>query len=99
MPALERSKSEVPRVISRTYPLAPAIDEVLAAIAQRRRRVSYPRWFLKVLPVRQLLGSAWVERRTAKSTAESMQDYEQLVAERGASAASASERTRELAGL
>jgi NAD(P)-dependent dehydrogenase (short-subunit alcohol dehydrogenase family) len=99
MPALERSKSEVPRVISRTYPLAPAIDEVLAAIAQRRRRVSYPKWFLKVLPLRQLLASARVERRGARNAAESMQEYERLVAERGAGAASASERTRELAGL
>src|SRR5688500_11525292 len=57
MPLLQRAKAEMPRAISRTYPLPPAIDEVVAAIAQRRRRVAYPRWFLKALPLRQLLVS------------------------------------------
>jgi NAD(P)-dependent dehydrogenase (short-subunit alcohol dehydrogenase family) len=99
MPILQRAKAEMPRALSRTYPLPPAIDEVVAAIAQRRRRVSYPRWFLKVLAVRQLLASPLAERRSGKSTAEAMREYERMVAERGASAASASERTRELAGL
>jgi len=99
MPILQRAKAEMPRALSRTYPLPPAIDEVVAAIAQRRRRVSYPRWFLKLLAVRQLLASPLAERRSGKSTAEAMREYERMVAERGASAASASERTRELAGL
>lgn len=99
MPLLKRSKAEMPKVLARTYPLPPAIDEVVAAIAERRRRVSYPRWFLKVLPIRQLLASKLAERQTAKSAPEAMREYERMVAERGASAASASERTRELAGL
>jgi hypothetical protein len=99
MPLLERSKTEVPNVISRTYPLAPAIDEVAAAIAERRRRVAYPKWFLRILPLRQLLTSPMLERRSAKTVAESEAEYEQMIAERGAAAMSASERTRELAGL
>ena len=99
MPILQRAKAEMPRALSRTYPLPPAIDEVVAAIAQRRRRVSYPRWFLKALAVRQLLASPLAERRSGKSTAEAMREYERMVAERGATAASASERTRQLAGL
>jgi hypothetical protein len=89
----------MPRVLSRTYPLPAAIDEVVAAIAQRRRRVAYPRWFLKTLPLRQLLASPLAERRAAKVVPESIREYERLVAERGASAASASERTRDLVGL
>jgi NAD(P)-dependent dehydrogenase (short-subunit alcohol dehydrogenase family) len=99
MPLLQRAKAEMPRFLSRTYPLPPAIDEVVAAIAERRRRVAYPRWFLKALAVRQVLASPLAERRSAKSVPEVMREYELMVAERGVSAASATERTRELAGL
>jgi NAD(P)-dependent dehydrogenase (short-subunit alcohol dehydrogenase family) len=99
MPLLQRAKAEMPRVLSRTYPLPPAIDEVVAAIAERRRRVAYPRWFTKLIPLRQLFVSRLAERRTAKAAPDAMREYERLVAERGASAASATERTRELAGL
>jgi NAD(P)-dependent dehydrogenase (short-subunit alcohol dehydrogenase family) len=99
MPLMRRAKADMPSFLSRTYPLPPAIDEVVAAIAQRRRRVAYPRWFLKALAIRQLLVSRPVERRAAKGAAEAIREYEQIVAERGDAAASATERTRELAGL
>jgi NAD(P)-dependent dehydrogenase (short-subunit alcohol dehydrogenase family) len=99
MPLLQRAKADMPRALSRTYPLPPAIDEVVRAIAQRRRRVAYPRWFLKALPLRQLLASRLAERQAGKAMPDGIREYEQMVAERGASAASASERTRELAGL
>jgi NAD(P)-dependent dehydrogenase (short-subunit alcohol dehydrogenase family) len=99
MPLLQRAKAEMPRPLARTYPLAPAIDEVVKAIAERRRRVAYPRWFLKALPMRQLFASAMAERQAAKAMPNAIHEHEQLVAERGASAASASERTRRLAGL
>jgi NAD(P)-dependent dehydrogenase (short-subunit alcohol dehydrogenase family) len=99
MPLLQRAKAEMPSFLSRTYPLPPAIDEVVAAIAERRRRVAYPRWFLKALALRQLMASPLSERRAGKSTAEAMLAYDEMVAERGAEAASATERTRELAGL
>jgi NAD(P)-dependent dehydrogenase (short-subunit alcohol dehydrogenase family) len=99
MPGLERAKSRAPRPFARTYPLAPAIDEVAAAIVERRRRVAYPRWFLKLLPLRQAFASKFVERQTAKGVPEAMQEFDQLIAERGARAASASQRTRDLAGL
>ncbi len=99
MPLMQRARAEMPRAIARTYPLPPAIDEVVAAIAERRRRVAYPRWFLKTLPLRQLLASKWAERRAGKTVPEAIREYERLTAERGASAASASERTRQLADL
>jgi NAD(P)-dependent dehydrogenase (short-subunit alcohol dehydrogenase family) len=99
MPLLQRAKAEMPRVLSRTYPLPPAIDEVVAAIVERRRRVAYPRWFTKMIPLRQVFASRMAERRTAKAAPDAIREYERLVAERGASAASATERTRELAGL
>jgi NAD(P)-dependent dehydrogenase (short-subunit alcohol dehydrogenase family) len=99
MPLLQRVKTEMPSVLSRTYPLPPAIDEVVAAIAERRRRVSYPRWFVKTIAVRQLLASRLAERESAKHVPDAIREHERLVAERGASAASASERTRELAGF
>jgi NAD(P)-dependent dehydrogenase (short-subunit alcohol dehydrogenase family) len=99
MPLLQRARKEMPKALSRTYPLAPAIDEVVAAIAERRRRVAYPRWFLKALAARQFFASALAERRAAKTVPDAMREYEQMVEERGAAAASASERTRELAGL
>jgi NAD(P)-dependent dehydrogenase (short-subunit alcohol dehydrogenase family) len=99
MPLLQRAKAEMPSLFSRTYPLPPAIDEVVNAIAERRRRVSYPRWFLKALAVRQLFASRGAARRSAKTVPNAVREYERLVEERGASAASASERTRELAGL
>jgi NAD(P)-dependent dehydrogenase (short-subunit alcohol dehydrogenase family) len=99
MPLLQRAKADMPRPLSRTYPLPPAIDEVVAAIAERRRRVAYPRWFLKALPLRQLLASPLAERQAGKAAPEAIREYERLVAERGASAASATERTRQLAGL
>jgi NAD(P)-dependent dehydrogenase (short-subunit alcohol dehydrogenase family) len=98
-PMMRRAKAEVPRLFSRTYPLSPAIDEVVTAIAQRRRRVAFPRWFLKLVPLRQLFASRWAERRAGRNVPEALREHEQLVAERGASAASASERTRELARL
>jgi NAD(P)-dependent dehydrogenase (short-subunit alcohol dehydrogenase family) len=99
MPLLQRAKAEMPRFLSRTYPLPPAIDEVVAAIADRRRRVAYPRWFLKALAIRQLMASPLAERRAGRSAADAIREYDEMVAERGASAASATERTRELAGL
>jgi len=99
MPLLERAKAEMPRFLARTYPLPPAIDEVVAAIAQRRRRVSYPRWFLKALPLRQLFVSRLAERRIEKTVPEAIREYEQRVAENGATAASTTERTRQVSGL
>ena len=98
-PLLERAKAGMPNFLSRTYPLAPAVDEVVAAIAERRRRVAYPRWFLKALPLRQVFASRWAERRAARTVPDALREYERAVEERGASAASASERTREIAGL
>jgi NAD(P)-dependent dehydrogenase (short-subunit alcohol dehydrogenase family) len=99
MPLLQRAKAEMPKVFSRTYPLAPAIDELAAAIAERRRRISYPRWFLKTLPIRQLYASRVAERRTSKLAAESLAEWDRIAAEGGVAAASASERTRDLAGI
>jgi NAD(P)-dependent dehydrogenase (short-subunit alcohol dehydrogenase family) len=99
MPLLQKAKSEMPSVFSRTYPLAPAIDEVAAAIAERRRRVTYPKWFLRILPLRQLFASPFAERQTGKGGAQALEEYDRLVAERGAGAVAASERTRDLAGL
>jgi NAD(P)-dependent dehydrogenase (short-subunit alcohol dehydrogenase family) len=99
MPMLRRAKAEMPQFLARTYPLPPAIDEVVAAIGERRRRVAYPRWFLKALAVRQFFASPIAERQSQKTMPDAMREYEQLVAERGATAASATERTRELAGL
>jgi NAD(P)-dependent dehydrogenase (short-subunit alcohol dehydrogenase family) len=99
MPLIQRAKAEMPRPLSRTYPLPPAIEEVVAAIAERRRRVAYPRWFLKALAIRQLLASPLSERRAGKTMPEAISEYDRMVAERGATAASATERTRELAGL
>jgi NAD(P)-dependent dehydrogenase (short-subunit alcohol dehydrogenase family) len=99
MPLLKQARAKVPKPFSRTYPLAPAIEEVVAAIAKRRRRIAYPRWFLKALVVRQLFASALVERQSAKNAVDAMGEYDRLIAERGASAAAATERTRQLAGL
>jgi NAD(P)-dependent dehydrogenase (short-subunit alcohol dehydrogenase family) len=98
-PLLQRAKSEMPSFLSRTYPLPPAIGEVVAAIAERRRRVAYPRWFLKALGLRQLFVSPQAERRAARNVPDAIREYDRMAAEQGASAASASERTRELAGL
>ena len=99
MPSIERAKARMPRAFARTYPLGPAVDEVARAIAERRRRVAYPRWFLRLLPIRQLLASGPFERRAAEGVPEAMRDYEQRVAELGETGASATERTREVAGL
>jgi NAD(P)-dependent dehydrogenase (short-subunit alcohol dehydrogenase family) len=99
MPMMGRARSEMPGFMGRTYPLAPAIDEVAAAIAGRRRRVSYPKWFVRALPLRQLFTAPFVERAAAKRFNETAGEYEKLLAERGAREMSASERTRELAGL
>jgi len=99
MPQMDRGRARLPQAFARTYPLAPAVEEVLAAIADRRRRVAYPKWFLRLLPVRQLFASKLFENQAAKGVPEAMADYERLIAERGASGAAASQRTRELAGL
>ncbi len=99
MPGGDRARQRVPGPFARTYPLGPAVDEVVAAITERRRRVAYPKWFLKLLPLRQLFASRLLEREAAKEVPEAEREYEQRIAERGASAAAATERTRELAGL
>lgn len=99
MPLMERSKSRLPGPFARTYPLAPAVDELVQAIVERRRRVAYPRWFLRLLPLRQLFASALFERAAARDVLESSAEYERVVAERGVTQAGVSERTRELAGL
>ena len=51
MPQMDRARDRLPRAFARTYPLEPAIDEVVAAISERRRRVAYPKWFLRLLPL------------------------------------------------
>ena len=99
MPMLQRAKAEMQSFLGRTYPLPPAIDEIVAAIAGRRRRVAYPRWFVKALALRQLVASPFAERRSAKTVPEAMREYERLAAERGIQAAAATERTREIAGI
>lgn len=99
MPQMDRARERLPRAFAKTYPLAPAVDEVVAAIADRRRRVAYPKWFLRLLPLRQAFASKVFEQQAAKGVPEAMADYEALIAERGAGGAAASERTRELAGL
>ena len=71
----------------------------MAAIAERRRRVAYPRWCLKALALRQLLASPLAERQASRFVPEAMRDYDRLVAERGVKGAAATERTRDLAGL
>jgi len=99
MPMLQRAKAEMPRFLGRTYPLPPAIDAIVDGIAERRRRVAYPRWFTKALAFRQLVVSPVAERRSARTVPEAMAEYERLVAERGVTGAAATERTREIAGL
>ncbi|HEY1522949.1 MAG TPA: short-chain dehydrogenase/reductase [Solirubrobacteraceae bacterium] len=99
LPGGERGRQRVPGPFAKTYPLAPAVEEVVAAIVERRRRVAYPRWFLKLLPLRQFFASKVVERGAAREVPEAEREYEQAVAERGAVAAGASQRTRDLAGL
>jgi NAD(P)-dependent dehydrogenase (short-subunit alcohol dehydrogenase family) len=99
MPMLQRARDRMPDFLGRKYPLGPAMDEVVAAIAERRRRVAYPPWFTKALAIRQLLASPIAERRTAETVPEAMAEYERMVAEKGAEGASATERTREVAGL
>jgi NAD(P)-dependent dehydrogenase (short-subunit alcohol dehydrogenase family) len=99
MPRMEAARSKMPKLFAQTYPLPPAIDEVVVAIAERRRRVAYPRWFLRLLPLRQLFVSRALERRAAKEVPDAVAEYERLMAERGESAAAATERTRELAGI
>jgi NAD(P)-dependent dehydrogenase (short-subunit alcohol dehydrogenase family) len=99
LPGGERSREGIPGPFAKTYPLAPAVDEVVAAITERRRRVSYPKWFLRLLPLRQFFASKAVERGAARRVPEAEREYERAVAERGGAAAGASQRTRELAGL
>jgi NAD(P)-dependent dehydrogenase (short-subunit alcohol dehydrogenase family) len=99
LPGGERSRRRVPGPFAKTYPLAPAVDEVVAAISERRRRVAYPKWFLRLLPLRQFFASALVERGAAREVPEAEREYERAVAERGAAAAGASERTRQIARL
>ncbi len=94
-----RARNRIPGPFAKTYPLAPAVEEVVAAIAERRRRVAYPRWFLPMLPLRQLFASRLVEREAAKEVPDAEREYEQAIAERGAEAAAATERTRRVAGL
>ena len=101
MPLLQRATrraAELPR--AEPTRSAPAIDEVVAAIARapppgRLPALVHPGpWAL-----RQLFASRLSERRAAQEVPQAMADYEQLIAEKGVEGASATERTREIAGL
>jgi len=99
MPRMDAARDQMPKLIGQTYPLAPAIEEIVAGIAERRRRIAYPRWFLRVLPFRHVLASRLFERRAVREVPEAMREYERVIAERGESGAAATERTRDLAGI
>lgn len=99
LPLLQRAAADLPRPLARTYPLPPAVEELVSAIAQRRRRVAYPRWVLKLIPLRQFFASSLAERQSGKTAPAALREYERVADERGASAASASDRTRDLARL
>jgi NAD(P)-dependent dehydrogenase (short-subunit alcohol dehydrogenase family) len=99
MPAFQRVKDSLPRALGRTYPLDPAIDQLASAITARERRVAYPNWVLSLLPVRQLFASGALERFAARSGADAIGEYQRIADQAGAGAASASERTRQVAGL
>jgi NAD(P)-dependent dehydrogenase (short-subunit alcohol dehydrogenase family) len=99
LPVMSLGKERTPGPFGRTYPLAPAIEELAAGIAQRRRRIAYPKWFLALLPLRQLFASRLVERQSAKAAAEVASEYQRASQERGSVAAAVTERTRDLAGL
>ena len=100
MPLLQRAKAEMPRA---------ALAHLSAAAGDRRGRGrdrgAPPAGRLPALvPEGARAAPAasrrrWPSARRARAMPEAMREYEQMVAERGASAASASERTRELAGL
>ncbi len=99
MPLMATARSKMPSFLSRTYPLAPAIDELAAGIALRRRRIAYPPWFLKALAARQAFASALVERAAVKQAVDTLDEYERVVAERGSRITSSTERTRSVAGI
>jgi NAD(P)-dependent dehydrogenase (short-subunit alcohol dehydrogenase family) len=99
LPGMGTARDRMPKLIGQTYPLPPAIEEIAAGIAERRRRIAYPKWFRAVLPFRHLLVSPLLERGAARDVPEAMREYERLIAERGESAAAATERTRDLAGI
>jgi len=99
LPSLERGRRELPGVLRHTYPVTPAIDQLVAGIVTRRRRIAYPRWFLKTLAFRQLFASEVSERVAGRGVAHSLAEHERLVAERGARAISSTARTRALGGL
>ncbi len=99
MPKFEGGRSEIPRILARRYPVAPAVDQLVAGIVDRRRRIAYPRWALRSLPLRQLFASALSERVAGRGVAQALAKHERLVAEHGARAVSSTARTRELGGL
>ena len=99
LPGAERSRKRVPGPFAKTYPLAPRWMRWWRRSPSAGGASPTPGGFSELLPLRQMFASEVVERGAAKEVPEAEREYEQAVAERGAAAAGASERTRRVAGL
>jgi NAD(P)-dependent dehydrogenase (short-subunit alcohol dehydrogenase family) len=66
MEAFRNMKSSLPKALSRTYPLEPAIEATVAGIEKRARRVAYPRFLFGIMALRPLLDSGLGDRIGAR---------------------------------
>jgi NAD(P)-dependent dehydrogenase (short-subunit alcohol dehydrogenase family) len=90
--AFTRLRAELPPPLNRTYPVEHAAVDIVAGFEQRRRRICTPRFVRLFHLLRPAMTSRVAERGMRAIGPELAQLHEQDVAERGAAAASISER-------
>jgi NAD(P)-dependent dehydrogenase (short-subunit alcohol dehydrogenase family) len=66
MKAFSQMKGGLPNPISRTYPLAPAIDATVRGIERRSRRIAYPRFLHGLMAARGLLDNGLADRAASQ---------------------------------
>ena len=90
--SFQRLRTAMRPPFARTYPLQRAVDDIVAGLQQRRRRICTPRFVQLAHLLRPALTTRLFERDQLAAAPEITRLFEAEVAERGAEAASVSER-------
>jgi NAD(P)-dependent dehydrogenase (short-subunit alcohol dehydrogenase family) len=90
-----RLRESMKEPFKRTFPLERAVSDIVAGFEGRKRRICSPRFVVLAHWLRPLLATAAFERDQRRAAPEITRLFEEELAERGAEAASTSERVGE----
>jgi NAD(P)-dependent dehydrogenase (short-subunit alcohol dehydrogenase family) len=93
--AFHRLREAMRPPFGRTYPLQRAVDDIVAGLEQRRRRICTPRFVQLAHALRPALTTRFFERDQLAAAPELTRVFEAEIGERGVDGASVSERIAE----